>query len=235
MAEERKTYPKLPRKIWWLLRDRLKQSLPTTVTPTIIQSLSDMNEGSAKSNVLAPLRELGLLGDDNKPTELASRWRDDDEYRAVCHEIRDRIYPKELVEAFPDGGSNNEKAIKGWFMRVGKVGEPAAKMYTQLYQLLSEADLTKREEQKAKPASTANRGSVQSKKVAKTTTTPPPATKAGQGELQTPTEIGDKHRPTGRFPTIHVDLQIHISPDTSAEQIDKIFESMAKHLGPVMK
>jgi hypothetical protein len=31
-------------------------------------------------------------------------------------------------------------------------------------------------------------------------------------------------------PEVHIDIQIHISPDSSHDQIDKIFESMAKHL-----
>ena len=31
-------------------------------------------------------------------------------------------------------------------------------------------------------------------------------------------------------PSIHIDIQIHISPEVSPEQIDKIFESMAKHI-----
>ena len=31
-------------------------------------------------------------------------------------------------------------------------------------------------------------------------------------------------------PNLHIDIQIHISPESNAEQIDKIFESMAKHL-----
>ena len=31
-------------------------------------------------------------------------------------------------------------------------------------------------------------------------------------------------------PSLHIDIQVHISPDSTPEQIDKIFESMAKHL-----
>ena len=31
-------------------------------------------------------------------------------------------------------------------------------------------------------------------------------------------------------PTLHINIQVHISSDATAEQIDKIFESMAKHL-----
>ena len=31
-------------------------------------------------------------------------------------------------------------------------------------------------------------------------------------------------------PSIHIDLQIHISPDMTDEQIDRIFQSIAKHI-----
>ena len=31
-------------------------------------------------------------------------------------------------------------------------------------------------------------------------------------------------------PNLHIDLQIHISPDSTPEQIEAIFESMEKHL-----
>jgi hypothetical protein len=36
--------------------------------------------------------------------------------------------------------------------------------------------------------------------------------------------------PSAKHPAVHIDIQIHISPESSAEQIDKIFESMSKHL-----
>lgn len=40
-------------------------------------------------------------------------------------------------------------------------------------------------------------------------------------------------RGNGGGPALHIDVQIHISPEASAEQIDQIFASMAKHLyGP---
>jgi hypothetical protein len=38
-----------------------------------------------------------------------------------------------------------------------------------------------------------------------------------------------QNRKTG-VPTIHVDLEIHISPESTPEQIDKVFECIAKHL-----
>lgn len=31
-------------------------------------------------------------------------------------------------------------------------------------------------------------------------------------------------------PSVHIDIQVHISPESTSEQIDTIFKSMAKHL-----
>lgn len=51
------------------------------------------------------------------------------------------------------------------------------------------------------------------------------------GPLHTPAIRGTSG--TGRSatgPTLHIDMQIHISPEASADQIEQIFASMAKHL-----
>jgi hypothetical protein len=34
------------------------------------------------------------------------------------------------------------------------------------------------------------------------------------------------------FPDVHINIQVHISPESTPEQIEKIFESMAKYLRP---
>ena len=36
--------------------------------------------------------------------------------------------------------------------------------------------------------------------------------------------------PANNHPSLHIDIQIHISPEASTEQIEKIFQSMSKHL-----
>ena len=40
----------------------------------------------------------------------------------------------------------------------------------------------------------------------------------------------DKNIDSINRPNLHIDLQIHISPDSTPDQIDTIFASMAKHL-----
>lgn len=37
------------------------------------------------------------------------------------------------------------------------------------------------------------------------------------------------------LPSVHIDVQVHISPDATADQIDQVFASMAKHLYGVKK
>lgn len=232
-----KTYPKISRKLWWLLRDRLVKSIPSVVTPTFVTSLAQMTEGSARSNVIAPLRELGLLDADNKPTELAQRWRHDDEYKTVCHEIRENTYPQELVEAFPDAGPEGKEAIKNWFMKKGQVGEVAAKMYADTYILLCQADLTKKTDPSLPSTKNTPRPSAKISKREKTVsaTSVEPTRTSQESALPATMEHQGAHSNQRRLPAIHIDVQVHISPDTSSDQIDRIFESMAKHLGMYIK
>lgn len=223
------TYPKISKKIWWLLRDRLKKSVPSVVTPIWVTSLSPMADASARSNVISPLRDLGLLDEDNKPTKLAERWRHDDEYAAACHEIRQNTYPHELIEAFIDADSSQKEQIKSWFMKVGQVGEAAAKMYADTYLLLTQADPTKADD---KPITTATqRVSRPSLKPKVKQSTESASTGGASIELTPPIHEPSASALHRRMPAVHIDVQVHISPDTSPEQIDRIFESMAKHLG----
>jgi hypothetical protein len=183
-----------------------------------------MSDASARSNVLSPLRELGLIDEANKPTELAKRWRHDDDYPSVCQEIRQRIYPSELIDSFPLGSPEDKEAIKKWFMKVGHVGEAAARMYSDTYMLLSQADINAANDETPKPA---NRSASNNNKPQTKAKPEPKPEAAKQPDL--PPLGTDKH--TRRLPAVHIDVQVHISPDTSPEQIDRIFESMAKHLG----
>lgn len=228
MATASVTYPKISKKSWFLVRDRLKKSIPSAITPTIVTSFAPMEESSARSNVINPLRELGLIDGKDKPTELAQRWRHDDEY-TVCHEIRNTVYPSRLIEAFPDGDLSKRALITKWFMTAGNVGKVAADMYTGTYLLLSQANLTQPEE-KAAAKATPRKSPSQARLIK-----PAPNVEQVQSSevpASSPPPGQDGHR---RLPAIHIDVQVHISPDTSPEQIDRIFESMGKHLGSHIK
>ena len=45
-----------------------------------------------------------------------------------------------------------------------------------------------------------------------------------------PAEVNGKATSQPKRPALHIDIQVHIDPTSSAEQIDQIFASMARHL-----
>ena len=49
-------------------------------------------------------------------------------------------------------------------------------------------------------------------------------------ETSTPVDGNGKTAPVTNRPALHIDIQVHIDPTSSAELIDQIFASMAKHL-----
>ena len=53
----------------------------------------------------------------------------------------------------------------------------------------------------------------------------PVAPRPNGAKVQTP-----QPQPTSLGPALHIDIQIHISPEASAGQIEQIFASMAKHV-----
>lgn len=232
MADEKKSYPKIPRNNWFLLRDKFKQRTPEKVSPSYVATALGMSEASASANIIPPLKTFGLIDEDGKPTDLIFDWRDDEKYPAVCKTIFESVYPQEIRDLFHDPTNIKVGDIESWFARQTKSGEAAAKKSAATYVMLLEADLSKAKATKEPKASRQNGGTE--KKTVK-----PPAQKAAashatkKGERQDippARETLDTGGKSTFSPNLHVDIQIHISPDSSPEQIDKIFESMAKHL-----
>lgn len=226
------TYPKLPTNHWFALRKQFKKSVPPQpLTLSYVKSvLGNITEGSARTNVFGPLKAIGLLDSINKPTELAVRWRDDSQYANVCKEIREKIYPQEVRGLFPDADADNTD-LRDWFANHTGLGENAASKMARFYLLLTKADLntdnnasitrkipTTSNAEASKPRMR-NKSSMNDKLNQKLPTIDTPSDESKQGKNGSRKGIA-----------LHLDIQIHISPEASAEQIDKIFESMAKHL-----
>ncbi len=238
MAEEKKKgYPKIPKANWFLLRDKFKQRTPERVSPSYVATALGMGEASASANIIPPLRVFGLIDEAGKPSDLAYDWRDDSKYAEVCKQILENTYPQELRDLFHDRGAAT-KDVENWFARSAKVGQSAARAYAATYLMLLEGDLDKVKEQNGTKTKTANSVSkpIKPSPKAQAAIKAPQVASATTSELAKP--VTNKHPGSGDdwperrgfSPKLHVDIQIHISPDSSPEQIDKIFESMAKHL-----
>ena len=224
-----KSFPKIAESNWWKLRNLFKQKVPAVVTANYLSSALSMTEQSARGNIISPFKKLGFIDEAEKPTDLAYDWRDDSKYPAVCHTLLGKIYPQEIRDLYPSL-EGDPKILASWFMNYCRCGEPAAKMFTTFYRLLLKADPSSPVEaapQKQKtPASTKRAKSREPK-----TQSPAAISEEPEAvEKDTPLLAEKPEGSHGRLPQLHINIQLHISPETSAEQIDKIFESMARHL-----
>lgn len=228
MADEKKSYPAISKSNWYGLRQQFKKTMPPSVTTSYVATILNMSEESARANVIGHLKILGIIDETGKPTDRAFRWRDNEQYKEVCEEIRQEIYSDEL-KSIANDSSADIKQVESWFQRRAKVGENAANKYARVYMLLLEANpeapVTRENSETGKQPS--KKAPVTSRKQAATL----PATKE---EVPPPAQEEPAPKATSErrseMPSLHINVQIHISPEASPEQIDQIFESMAKHL-----
>lgn len=230
MADDGKlSFPNMPVKHWWALRERFKRSLPSTVTPDYLETALGINESSSLP-LMSPLKIMGLIGPDGKTTDRAERWRHDDTYPEVCAEIRESIYPEELRHAVPDPTADRAAAER-WFAKKLKVGERVSQKLAAIYQILTEADPSRAPDSGggSAPRLTATERKTSQTKRSSSGTRPTPTPEVASPKAFAP-EVAAHQRNTTRTPSIHIDIQIHISADATNQQIDQIFASMAKHL-----
>ena len=212
---ENKTYPTFSSTNWWKLREKFRASFPrTAITEEYLSSILGMKQASVRNNgLITNLKALGLIDDDAKCTDLANRWRMDETYTDVCKEIREKVYPPELIDIGID-----RQAVNSWFMTKSGGGESLAGKLTSLYLLLSTPEIKKPDE----------------KKDIKTVSPKTRKAKSQQNGSTVEDEdtTGFSGKPTSNMvsPSVNLNLQIHISANATPQQIDQIFSSMAKHL-----
>ena len=228
MAEKKTTFPMLSANSWWRLREKLYSTPSIKITDNFLANLLGMELHSAQVNALNYFKQIGLVDNDGAPTALANKWRNDEEYPKVCETIRQECYPQELRDLY-SGPDVDTAAVKRWFITQG-VGEAAASKQTSFYLLLNKATVVKAGEGK-KPSPNVTRPKAKDKAEATPKTQQFPqgqqqAEAASETFVRQPPDV----KPSADMPALHIDIQIHIAPDTPADQIDKIFASMAKHL-----
>ena len=225
MAEQKQSFPMLPINHWWALRKKFKQSIPGVVTDSYLATVLNMQENSARANVLPYLKQLQIIDEEGKTGERAKLWRDDGHYAEVCKAIREEIYPAELLDAVPNPNTDRNQAER-WFANRTGAGDSAAKRMAAVYAVLVAADASKQPDQEKKE---------QPRKVSQERPTPR-ATKAIPPSPTVPlaATYQDRHREglpeRQQIPGININLEIHISADSTPDQIDQIFASMAKHI-----
>ena len=211
---EKRSYPMLPVSHWWGLRKRFKHSIPGTVTASYLAATLDMQERSARANILPYLQQLGIIDDEGKTLERARQWRDDSQYANVCEQMREELYPDDLLHAVPDPEIDRDAASR-WFANATGAGADAVRKMTSLYTILVKGD-----------PETGNASTTSSSSSRKKTTTKQSATRSKKAKPST-----EDPRPSNtESPGVHINVQVHVSSDATPDQIDQIFASMAKHI-----
>lgn len=213
---EKKTYPRLPAKNWWTLRDRFKQTMPSRVDADYLQSVLGLASTASAGNLMGPLRTMGLIDEKGVPTDRALDWRHDESYKGVCEAITAEVYPDALRSAFPTPSADST-GVATWFARNTGAGQGAATGMAALYSLLASGDVA------SKPNGSGSTGARPARKASVAKPAPP---------LKQQTKQKDEGvaPPPREAPSLNINVQVHISSDASAAQIDQIFKSMADHL-----
>ena len=64
---DKQIYPMISEKSWWQLRNQFKKTIPSVVNVSYLKSLLSLNSDQSARNILAPLRQMGIIDADGKP------------------------------------------------------------------------------------------------------------------------------------------------------------------------
>ncbi len=189
----------------------LLQKIRTTGIPQKLTAAHLKTLGFSSSNdpsMINVLRFIGFVDSSGIPTPLWNEYSGQAHRSVLGRAIRTGY--AELFALYPQANTNSVADLTSVFATSSTGGEQViAKTVGTFRTLVEEADFDR------------NREAAQ--------------TSLPSGMLHTPAALAmNPQLPTGPLnktgPEVHIDIQIHISPESSADQIEKIFESMAKHL-----
>jgi hypothetical protein len=194
-------YTQVPGKLKQFLAKIREIGVPPKVT---VQSLKTLGFKSSNDATLIPvLKFIGFLDQSGTPTTKWSQYRGA-KARAVLGAAIQEGYSA-LYDIYPDAHKRSQEELEDVFSTSSSAGKAVIqKTVTTFRALAGEADFVEAE------SSLETLGPLHAA----------PVTHASSGPAVK----------TSPLPSLHIDLQIHISPESSPEQIEQIFASMAKHL-----
>ncbi len=239
MSDKDKVFPIITESHYWSLRDKFRSALPRSKVDAnyVASLLGRMTSKSAQANVVRPIKLMGIIDDNGSVTDLGVRWRNDDQYADACKEILESVYPSQLLDLQPPPNPDRS-GVSNWLLNATRAGASAASRQSSTYVLLANANLTRRNESNKSKEPTPRRPRESTAGIPRATPRVKKNSTSNERGVETQTpeerEAAPAENSTTRAiesgPSMHIDLQIHINPEMSSEQIDKIFESMGRHL-----
>ncbi len=166
-------------------------------------------------NNLKVLNFIGFIDNSSTPTEKWLQYRGAN-YKSVLGNAVKEGY-SELFKTYPNANELEDEVLDSYFSTKTTAGKQVVSRLTRTFKALVELSDFDDNSNISEQAFTSDSNEPI----------------ASMSELQPKVSIPATALPTksqGNAPTLHIDVQIHISSDVSADQIDQIFASMAKHL-----
>lgn len=165
-------------------------------------------DNSNDRRIIPILSFLDFLDKSGKPTQKWHTYRDGTQSKKVMADCIRSGYSA-LFDVYEDAFRRTDVELKGFFKRQTNSGERVVKNTMRTFKTLCElADFGTPSDNGARSGENGHASVVT----------------ADAALVSPPNNIDPA------APALHIDIQVHISADASETQIDKIFESMAKHL-----
>jgi hypothetical protein len=200
------TYTTVPGKIKPFLEKIRQVGVPPKASAQWLKSIGYLS--SNDSSLVAVLKFIGLIDATGIPTGIWSNYRGAHHKKVLGEAIRNGY--AELFAVYPNAWEVETKDIEHVFSTSSSAGKQVISKTIATFNALCElAEFGTAENQPAPVIQT----EPMHTSIAKPNSTHPHSVTTN-----------------GVNPSVHIDIQIHISPEASIDQIDQIFKSMAKHL-----
>jgi len=196
------TYATVVSKIKPLLGKVNEVGIPAKINKAWLKSLGFKSSNDVA--LIGVLKFIGFIDSNNVPTQAWKEYRGSKHKRVLGNAIREGY--SDLYAVYPDAHKRTNEEIDHVFSTNSSAGKQViSKAISTFRALVEEAEFSAAKGQSAPEEKPVQKGEP----VVQT----PPSFEQGMSD-----------------PSLHIDVQIHISPEATADQIDQVFASMAKHL-----
>ncbi len=199
-------YTTVPGKLKTLFAKLREVGVPSKATVQWLKSLGFRSSNDA--SLLGILKSVGFVDATGVPTPKWSSFRGANSKRVLGDAIREGY--AELFAVYPDAWQRSQADLEHVFSTSSSGGHQVISKTVSTFKSLAEiAEFT--------PVMAQTDLRMSSEALHVPVSSPADDTPAGRSSR-------------GGVPSVHIDIQIHIAPESSSEQVDQIFASMAKHL-----
>lgn len=197
-------YTTVPGKIGGLLSKIRAVGVPPKVTNAWLKTIgfTSSNDGS----LIGVLKQVNLIDSTGVPTETWTQYRGAKHNEILGQAIREGY--SDLYAVYPNAHEQSNSDLENVFSMSSKGGKQViTKIVGTFRGLVEQATFQSTETESLQVETTELHAPV----------------------AKEPSKAAASQSPT-RQPSLHIDIQIHISPEAAPDQIEQIFASMAKHL-----